>query len=168
MINVKKNKYLLSPIDHNACLYYLIKGLVRGFIKVGKKDITTWFSFGNEIIGAFRNPDGNAKHSTEYIQALEDAELICIPYKLIDFLYENFAEANIIGRKMLAHQYYLASERAILARIPMATERYREFEENSKVELSRIPLRYMATYLGMRLETLSRIRNKLTPTRLVS
>lgn len=159
-ISVKKNKHIISPIDHNAALYFVVSGIVRGFIKDSDKDITTWFCFGNNIVGAIRHPDQESNHSVEYLQALEDCELIRIPYTLIEYAYANFEEANIVGRKLLALHYYAASERAILARIPNASRRYRKMEESKKIDLNRIPLRYLASYLGMRLETLSRLRSK--------
>ncbi|WP_293787875.1 Crp/Fnr family transcriptional regulator [uncultured Pedobacter sp.] len=163
LIHIRKNKYILSPIDLNASLYFLVNGLVRGFVRDGTKDISTWFSVGNEIIGAIRHPDQRPNHSIEYLQALEQCQLICIPYTLIDFVYTHYPEVNLIGRKLLALHHYQASERAILARIPKAVSRYRKLQE-SGLDINRIPQRYLASYLGMRLETLSRIRHRvLTP-----
>ncbi|WP_406827082.1 Crp/Fnr family transcriptional regulator [Pedobacter sp. KACC 23697] len=163
LIYIKKNKHILSPIDTNVSLYFLVSGLVRGFVRDGKNDISTWFSTGKEIIGAIRHPHLQPSHSVEYLQALEECQLICIPYTLMDLMYTNYPESNLIGRKLLALQHYAASERAILARIPKATDRYRKLQA-SGLDISRIPQRYLASYLGMRLETLSRIRHKvLTP-----
>lgn len=159
-VTVKKNKHIVSPIDHNASLYFVVSGIVRGFIKDSDKDITTWFCFGNNIVGAIRHPNQESNHSVEYLQALEDCELIRIPYSLIEYAYSNYEEANIVGRKLLALHYYAASERAILARIPNALRRYQKLEESKKIDMNKIPLRYLASYLGMRLETLSRIRSK--------
>jgi CRP-like cAMP-binding protein len=161
LVTVKKNKHIVSPIDSNAALFFVKSGIVRGFIKDGGKDITTWFCFGNNIVGAIRHPDIQSNHSVEYLQALEDCELIRVPYTLIDYAYSNFEETNIISRKLLALHYYAASERSILARIPNALRRYRRLEESKKMDLNKIPLRYLASYLGMRLETLSRIRSKV-------
>lgn len=157
---VKKNKFILSPTDHNSSLYFVVSGLVRGFIKDNGKDITTRFSFENETIGAIHHPNNISHHSIEYLQALEDAELICIPFSLIDSVYSLYPEANIIGRKVLAFQYYAASERSILARIPNAGRRYQRFASSKSIKIDRIPLSCLASYLGMRSETLSRIRNK--------
>ncbi|RZL63631.1 MAG: Crp/Fnr family transcriptional regulator [Pedobacter sp.] len=157
-IHIKKNKFILSPIDNNNSIYFLVKGVARGFIKEGQKDISTWFGFDNELITAIRNPNQNLKPSYEYVQALEDSELIAIPYQNIDFL-SHLSETNLISRKLLEIQYYAAAERAILARIPSAMGRYLKFE-NTQANTNRIPLRYLASYLGMRLETLSRIRTK--------
>ncbi|GAA4195636.1 Crp/Fnr family transcriptional regulator [Pedobacter jeongneungensis] len=160
LLTVRKNKHIVSPVDSNAALYFVVSGIVRGFIKDSDKDITTWFCFGNNIVGAIRHPDLQPNHSVEYLQALEDCELIRVPYTLIEYAYANFEEANIVGRKLLALHYYAASERSILARIPNALRRYQKLEESKKIDLNKIPLRYLASYLGMRLETLSRIRSK--------
>ncbi|MEH3115469.1 hypothetical protein [Pedobacter terrae] len=92
---------------------------------------------------------------------MANSELVAIPYLLIDELYANYQETNIIWRKILELQYHAASERSMLARIPSAERRYEKFIELNPFDASRVPLRYMATYLGMRLETLSRIRSKM-------
>jgi len=158
---IKKNKHILSPIDNNNCVFFVVSGLVRGFIREGNKEITTWISAGNEFVGAIQHPGAPPKPSIEYIQALAKSELVAIPYLLIDELYSNYPETNIIWRKILQFQYHAASERSMLARIPSAERRYEKFMELNSVDASRVPLRCMATYLGMRLETLSRIRSKM-------
>ena len=158
---IKKNKYILSPIDNNDYVFFVVTGLVRGFIKEDGKEITTWISLGNEFIGAIQHPDADIEPSIEYLQALDNSELVAISHVLIDKLYASYQETNIIGRKILALQYHAASERSILARIPSAEKRYEKFLELNSFDVSKVPLRCIASYLGMRLETLSRIRTKL-------
>ena len=158
---IRKNKYILSPLDNNDYVFFVVSGVVRGFIKDGNKEITTWISLGDELIGAIQHPDEHHKPSIEYLQALENSELVAIPRLLINKLYANYQETNVIVRKILALQYHVASERAIIARIPSAERRYEKFLELNSIDISRVPLRCLASYLGMRLETLSRIRSKL-------
>ncbi|WP_158674065.1 Crp/Fnr family transcriptional regulator [Pedobacter sp. KBW01] len=161
-ILIKKNKYILSPIDNNDYVFFVASGLVRGFVKDEGKEITTWVSLGNEFIGAIQHPDEqNQQPSIEYLQALEKTEVVAMSNAFINKLYESHIETNIIGRKILALQYYAASERAILARIPSAERRYEKFLELNVFEINKVPLRCVASYLGMRLETLSRIRSRL-------
>ncbi|WP_316833019.1 Crp/Fnr family transcriptional regulator [Pedobacter aquatilis] len=159
VIKVRKNKYVASPLDQHESLFLITSGLLRGFIKKGGKDITTQFNSVGEIIGVIRHPAGAKAHHHEYLQALEDSELIVIPYSLIERAYELYPESHIIGRKTFSRHYYAASERSILARYPSATDRYHLFLESSAISLNRIPLRCLASYLGIRLETLSRIRS---------
>lgn len=159
-ISYKKNKFLVSPVDHNKYLFLIVKGIVRGFIKDGKTEITTWIAKENEVVGTIRNlwVDGD---SEEYLQALEDVDLIAIPHVLSEYLYENFPEANIIGRKMMELYYRSAEERAYLCRISSAEKRYKRFLVSFPDLINRVSLKYIASFLAVRLETLSRIRAKL-------
>ncbi|CAH0125632.1 hypothetical protein SRABI27_03815 [Pedobacter sp. Bi27] len=159
-ISYKKNKYLVSPVDRNKFLFLIIKGVVRGFIKDGDNEITTWIAKENEIVGTIRNLwiDGD---SDEYLQALEDVDLVAIPHVLSEYLYENFPEANIVGRKMMELYYRSAEERAYLCRISSAEKRYKRFLLSFPDLINRVSLKYIASFLAIRLETLSRIRAKI-------
>jgi len=159
-ISYKKNKYLVSPVDRNKFLFLIVKGVVRGFIKDGDNEITTWIAKENEVVGTIRNLwiDGD---SDEYLQALEDVDLVAIPHVLSEYLYENFSEANIVGRKMMELYYRSAEERAYLCRISSAEKRYKRFLLSFPDLINRVSLKYIASFLAIRLETLSRIRAKI-------
>ncbi|GGI25586.1 Crp/Fnr family transcriptional regulator [Pedobacter mendelii] len=159
-VSFKKNKFIISPIDRNKFLFLIVKGVVRGYIKDGKTEITTWIAKENEIVGTIRNLwlEGD---SEEYLQALEDVELIAIPHALSDYLYENFPEANIVGRKMMEIYYRSAEERAYLCRISSAEKRYKRFLVSFPDLINRVSLKHIASFLAIRLETLSRVRAKM-------
>ena len=157
-LTIKKTKFVLSPLHTNECMYFIVKGLLRNFIRHGGKDITTRISFEDEFVCAISNPAKQEKYSAEYIQAMENCILIAIPYGLLNSLYDRFPETNIIGRKLMAVESFKASERANLARIPKASDRYEILMKNYPKIFNRMPLHYLASYLGMRNETLSRVR----------
>jgi len=159
-VSYKKNKYLVSPVDRNKFLFLIVRGVVRGFIKDGTNEITTWIAKENEVVGTIRNLwiDGD---SDEYLQALEDVDLIAIPHVLSEYLYENFPEANIVGRKMMELYYRSAEERAYLCRISSAEKRYKRFLISFPDLIHRVSLKHIASFLAIRLETLSRIRAKM-------
>ncbi|WP_052266439.1 Crp/Fnr family transcriptional regulator [Pedobacter kyungheensis] len=159
-VSYKKNKYLVSPVDRNKFLFLIVKGVVRGFIKDGTTEITTWIAKENEVVGTIRNlwVEGD---SEEYLQALEDVDLIAIPHVLSEYLYENFTEANIVGRKMMEQYYRSAEERAYLCRISSAEKRYKRFLVSFPDLINRVSLKHIASFLAIRLETLSRIRAKI-------
>ncbi|WP_412468434.1 Crp/Fnr family transcriptional regulator [Pedobacter sp. KLB.chiD] len=159
-VSYKKNKYLVSPLDRNKFLFLIVKGVVRGFIKDGDNEITTWIAKENEVVGTIRNLWVESE-SEEYLQALEDVDLIAIPHVLSEYLYENFTEANIIGRKMMEIYYRSAEERAYLCRISSAEKRYKRFLDSFPDLINRVSLKYIASFLAIRLETLSRIRSKI-------
>ncbi|WP_343524475.1 Crp/Fnr family transcriptional regulator [Pedobacter sp.] len=159
-VSYRKNKYLISPVDRNQYLFLIVKGIVRGFTKDGNSEVTTWIAKEDEIVGTIRNFLAESD-SDEYLQALEDVDLIAIPHVLSEYLYENFTEANIVGRKMIELYYRSAEERAYLCRISSAEKRYERFLVSFPDLINRVPLKHIASFLAIRLETLSRIRAKI-------
>lgn len=160
-VSVRKNDILpcLNEL-HGDCLFFIIKGLVRGFIVDDGKDITSWLIDENHLIGSIRNPGSVKPTYKEQFQALEDSDLLILPYHLIDAMYAQFPETNILARKLLAINYHMSQERSILSRIPSAEARYRQFKDGHPTIKFRVPLKFLASYLGIRIETLSRIRKK--------
>ncbi len=162
-LQVEKLKCIVEPGSSNENLFFIFKGVIRGYIKSGNKEITTWINEENELVGSIRNFGLNIP-SEEFLQALEPTELIALPTQAVEELYEKFPETNLIGRKILEQSYRDAEERAFICRLPTAEERYRRFLQSRGSLLNRVPLKYIANYLGMKMETLSRIRSKLPGT----
>lgn len=158
-VSFKKNKFIISDAIHTPSVYFIIKGVARGFIKEDGRDITTWIAKEGQMIGRL-DESGRNLDDPEIMQALETTRLLAIPYTLINELYEKFGEAKEIGLKILSYQYERTRESAILARIPSAEQRYQRFIKLSGIMINRLPLKCIASYLGIRMETLSRIRSK--------
>lgn len=157
---VKKNNFILKPGAVPVNFYFIVKGVVQGYIKENGKKITSWIMQENELAGAFRAL-GTNEASDEYIQALEDCELVVFPVATTDYLYEHFPETNVIARRLWEFKYRQSEERAYMVRIPNATKRYHYFNQIHPGLVGRISLKYIASYLGITLETLSRIRSRL-------
>jgi CRP-like cAMP-binding protein len=156
---VEKNTFLLRTGEVCEHLYFIQKGVVRAFITDGKKDITTWITAENEIVASIRGFN-QQQASLENLQAIEDCDLIGANFEALQYLYTHFPEMNIVGRKILEIYYSDAEERAYISRIPNAGKRYRHFLNTKASLANRIPLKFIASYLGMTIETLSRIRSK--------
>ena len=159
---VRKGKFLRSPIEQSDAIYFIVQGLMRGFIKDDGMEITTWINEEQNIVGSIRNL-GLDHETDECLQALEDTLLIEISRASLEKLYDNFYEANIIGRKILERYYREAEERAYLCRLPSAEKRYRRFALTRPALIGRVSLKYLASYLGMKHETLCRVRAKYQP-----
>lgn len=160
VVRIKKYKYLISPIDINLNLFFILKGVVRGYVRDDSKEITTWISSENDVVGTIRNL-WDRGYSDEYLQALEDLELICIPIAMSQYLYATYREANFVGRVMMEKYYQSAERRAFIARLSSAEKRYKQFLGTHPTLVDRISLKYIASFLGIRLETLSRVRTQL-------
>ncbi|HVK97184.1 MAG TPA: Crp/Fnr family transcriptional regulator [Flavisolibacter sp.] len=157
-----KKEILLRPgqVSNHAC--FILKGLVRAYyISDEGQDITSRIMDENFLITSWIS-FYTRKPTDEYIQTLEDTVLSCIHYDNLEKLYNNYPDFNILGRKLIEHFLYLAEQRTRLLRKHTAEEKYRLFLQQHPELLQRVPLHYIATYLGMSEETLSRIRSKKT------
>lgn len=157
----RKGKLLLKAGHVCEHIYFIKKGAVRGFINEGSKDITTWITVEGEVVSSISSLD-NREAALENMQAIEDCELIALNYSDYQKLFDRFPEFNIVARKILQKYYQDAEGRAFIARLTKAENKYRLFVIRYGHLANRIPLKYIASFLGMTLETLSRVRKKLS------
>ena len=159
--SVSKRALLLKEGETCHHIYFIRKGIVRGFIREGSKDITTWITAENELVSSISTWDIPGPVA-ENIQVLEDAELYVMPLQALRDLFIRYPEFNIVVRKLLQQYYADAENRAFIARLTKAENKYRYFLKAHPALVNRVPLKYIASYLGMTLETLSRIRKKMS------
>ena len=157
----RKGKLLLKAGEICEHIYFIKKGAVRGFIKEGTKDITTWITAENEVVSSISALD-KREPAMENMQAIENCELIALTYTDFQNLYIRFPKFNIVARKVLQKYYQDAEGRAFIARLTNAENKYRLFLTMYGHLANRIPLKYIASFLGITLETLSRVRKKLS------
>lgn len=159
-IKCPKNTVLLESGKVCKYVYFIQKGLVRGFIREGKKDITTWISSENELASSIYSLDQEIP-ALENIETIEDCEFLALHNKHLLQLYRRFPEFNITTRKLLQQYYRDAERRALLTRFTNATFKYHFFLEHYSHLSNRVPLKYISSFLGIAFETLSRIRKKM-------
>ncbi|MGV3768002.1 MAG: Crp/Fnr family transcriptional regulator [Chitinophagaceae bacterium] len=158
---LKKGEMLVKKGEVCSFICFIRSGLIRGFIQYSKGDITTWISCENELVtsitGFFKN-----EPAKENIQAIESCVIECIHAEDLMLLYEQFPEQHIITRLVLENYYQDAEARAFIARLPTAMEKYEALflSDSYRNILQRAPLKYVASFLGIRLETLSRLRQQ--------
>jgi CRP-like cAMP-binding protein len=160
-LSVRKRKLLLREEGLCQHVYFIRKGAIRGFTREGHKEITTWINVENQVVSSIFSLNNRAP-STENIQALENCELLIMTYDDLEKLYEEIPESNVLARKLLQVYYQDAERRAFIARLTKAENKYRHYLIYHQHLANRIPLKYIASYLGMTLETLSRVRKRFS------
>jgi CRP-like cAMP-binding protein len=160
----EKGKFLLKTGDVCEDIYYIKNGVVRGFIKEGDKDITTWITADNELVSSISAID-NREATRENVQAIEDCDMLAMRYSDLEKLYTQFPEFNIVTRKLLQRYYQDAEDRAFIVRLTNAEDKYEQFLIRYSHLANRVPLKYIASFLGITLETLSRVRKRLSSKR---
>jgi CRP-like cAMP-binding protein len=156
-----KGELLLEAGHVCEHIYFIKKGVVRGFIKEGKKEITTWITAEGEMVSSILSFEVKGS-AIENMQAIEDCEALALTLIDLEKLYEQFPEFNTVGRKLLQQYYSDAEGRAFIARLTSAENKYKQFLTRYNYLANRIPLTYIASFLGITLETLSRVRRKLS------
>ncbi len=140
-------------------LYFIEKGMARNFSEEGDKIFTNDIVLEGEILVSFAS-FVSKKPSVESIELLEDSTLSCLHYEDLQDLYTDFPELERIGRKIAEYHYNSLAIKTHQLRFYSSTQRY-QYLFDTKIEIiKRAPLGIIASYLGMTIENLSRIRNK--------
>ena len=134
------------------------KGLIRCFYHKGDQEISSWFMKEGDFIISVES-FFSQKESYESVQALEECEVYSIEYPALQSLYKLFPEFNIIGRILTERYYVLSEQRLYSLRMQRSSERYQFIMDKYPEIIQRIPSKYIASYLGVTEETLSRIRS---------
>lgn len=161
IIGLKKRKHLISPLDLYPNMYYILSGAVRGFARDSGKDVTTWIVTEGQIVGLTHFPKQTINANPQFVETIEDCKVIMITNSLVKTLLSDFPEMTIICRKLLWLHYHAAEERNYLIRLNSAIKRLNRMIDTHPDLYYRIPSKYLASYLGMRIETLSRLRSQV-------
>ena len=116
------------------------------------------FFFENNIIARVESLF-TGKPSRKAIQILEDAEIIAINANQLFKLYDSFPEIERLFRKIFEAAYVDTVNRIEGIQFHTAEERYKALLSEAPNVLMRVPLKYVASYLGITQVSLSRIRS---------
>lgn len=157
---LQKKKFLLEEGEICKNIFFIEKGLIRCFYNQNSKEVCSWFMKEGDLIisveSFFRQ-----KPSYEIIKVLEDCTLIGIQYDELQDMYKKFPEMNFIARVLTEKYYTLSEQRLYSIRMLRAPERYRYLIDNFSELVQRVPSKYLASYLSVSEETLSRIKSKI-------
>lgn len=141
-------------------IHFIIKGLARAFYFKNDSDVTSRVMREHDLIIPV-NSFFRQQPSQENIELLEDSRLISLPYNLLMDLHERYPQFNYVTRVLTEHYYILSEERAFAMRMKSGRERYEQLLQHDPQIFQRVPLKHIASYLGMKPETLSRIRSRI-------
>jgi len=160
-VKLKKNTTLLEVGKIENYLYFISKGIIRLYIPREESDLTFGFLFDNEFVTAYDSL--LTQNPSEYqIETLTETILWKISNKDLQEVYERTNNGNIIGRKMAEKMFLIKAKRELALLSKTAEDRYLDlFSERPKL-LQQIPLKYIASYIGITPQALSRIRKRIT------
>jgi CRP-like cAMP-binding protein len=158
---LKKNDHFLQATEVNTKLGFLCKGLVRYYVFKNQEEATIEFTKEGEFVadyGSFISKEP----SIQNIQALEDCEFLVIDYHKLQQLYKISGNANFLGRIIIEHRFIIMVNQLLTVHRYSPEDRYRYFLKNYKDLTQRIPQYLIASYVGVKPQSLSRIRKRIT------
>ena len=158
---IKKGTVLLSKGEISQSSYKVVKGCLRSYVidNAGKEHI---FQFAPEdwIISDLDSFMNN-KPATIFIDAIEESEVLEIRKPQLSFEEGKENKYMSAQTQKLIRNLIATNKRLISLMTHTAEERYLEFIETYPALIQRLPLKMIASYLGMTPEYLSDVRRKL-------
>ncbi len=155
--SIKKNTDL-QPIGHTCkTIYFVVKGGLRIYYYKAGIDITEIFEFENSIVARVESLF-SGRPSRKAIQGIEDTELIAINANRLFELYDTSPELERLFRKIFEDAYVKTVNRIESLQFHTAEQRYHQLIKDHPEVLKRVPLKHIASYLGITQVSLSRIR----------
>ena len=139
--------------------FFVQSGSFRAYRYVNDKEVIIGFSFKGDIDTAPHAFITNS-HSTETIEAITESSIIKVHRSTLDNLAETHIGMKDFVLNMLAHYIEVLVRRHIEFKTYTAEQVYRSLYDRQPEEIHKIPLKYIASYLGISQERLSRIRSK--------
>lgn len=160
ILQLKKEDYFSEAGKIPKQVGFIVEGVIRGCYYNNKgEEITRCFISENSLVCDYVNFEANAS-SSEYLQAVTDCSLIVFSKKNWEELSHIIVGWDNIKNKMVQLCMYQKSRKGPVISQD-ATTRYLEFLENYPSLTNRVPLSYIASYLGVTQQSLSRIRKNI-------
>ncbi len=152
---------LLKEGDISKESYFNIKGCVRLYHLVEGEERTTFFYTENRFISSIRSYPTKTP-SNHYLDCVEDCLLAVIPFNIENELIQSIPSLETFTRVSLEQE--LANTREILFDYILSNpeQRYQKLLNNNPDLFQRVPLYHLASYLGIKAESLSRIRRRIS------
>ncbi len=157
---LKKGEYWVKQGEYRAGFAFINKGMVRSYFIKDKTDITFDLSIENQFFTS-SSSFTLASESNESIQAIEDCDLCAISKDNLEELYKISEKWSRFNR-ILCENYTIQQNLRVRSFIAeTAKERYEALLTVKPELIRRTPQIYLANYLGITPQSLSRLRREI-------
>ncbi|RXK58413.1 Crp/Fnr family transcriptional regulator [Lacibacter luteus] len=145
-----------------SAIHFISEGLVRNYYVRNDKEITTYLACDNSFISAYASFITQT-NSAENIQCIEATKTLSISHTHMQELYRDVPNWQIIGRILAEKNYICMADRILKLQAVPAKDKYLDFLSTSSTKIiQRTPQIYIASFLGITPESLSRIRKSIS------
>ncbi|WP_281991675.1 Crp/Fnr family transcriptional regulator [Aquimarina aggregata] len=158
LITYRKGDTVVREGQYSKKAYLIVKGCARAYYLKDGKDISDWFTFENQFMASIVS-FFSSQPSPHYVEFVEESIVIEFSKETVDSLSNKFHDFERFISKVVTETMLGLCERLHTIQFSKADERYKNLIGIYPDITQRIPLTHIASYLGITLETLSRIRN---------
>ena len=159
-LKIAKDKFVLKRGQVATNYFFVKSGGLRVYFDHNDKQITSWIALENEFFTDLSSLKSQMP-SRFYIQALEDTVLLTIKSDKMTQLYKEFPAWQQFGRQIWETNFLNLVEGVMGFQTLTAEERYLTAMEASDL-LQRVPLKHLASFLGITPTSLSRLRKTIS------
>ena len=156
-IKYSKGEMILSEGEVCENIYYVERGLIRQFYFKNGKQITEHLGEDHTIFMCIESLFREEPTKLQ-VEALEPTIVYALPKQRLEHVALHNVNIQILYRKILEESLIISQVHADLVRFETAQDRYKKMCKLSPQVILRAPLVYIASYLQMTPETLSRVR----------
>jgi CRP-like cAMP-binding protein len=139
-------------------IMFLNKGLVRTYYIAEDGRDTTFQLFEENSFAVDYSSFVSREASKLICETLEPSEIVFIPYRELQYLYQLLPAFTQFGKMVAERAYIRTYNRALSLLTESAQVRYEQLVKERPSLVNRIPQYYLASYLGITPQSLSRIR----------
>ena len=156
---IEKRKILFQPPGPSRKIIFIQSGLLRGYKLVEGKDYTHHFFTPNWFATDFESFLTN-NSSTLFIESLTHVHYLEIDKQLLYGLYEQHHHMEKLGRKIAEIAYLYTVNKMSNLQLLDLKDRYHNLIRKSPSLFQDVPQKYIASYLGVSEQSLSRIKGR--------
>ena len=160
---VNKGKFLFHRGDICDFVAFTYKGCLRSFVLKEGKEYTLFFHTENQTFGDYESFQKH-KPACFSCQAIEDSEVLIFNHQAM-VLFEKAPGGQKLLRLVAEDLAFLLRDKLLSLLIDTPQERYLKLIETQPELLQRIPQYYLASYLGIEPESLSRLKRRVNKDR---
>lgn len=158
---LKKGEFILRGGEVCNHVTFINKGYTRVYNVIHEEELTINFAFEGNYVTDYSS-FVSRQSSTDFIVAMEDVEILQMSYADMQAAFDKYPVWQKFGRLIAEYILLFVVDRNKSLLFLSPEERYLKLLKDRPKVIAQVPLKYIASYLGVTPEALSRIRKRLS------